>query len=318
MARPALSTAERHVPRAEAVASDKPATFDFVGRMTAVIAILPVAYEAARAMLPPGLDLAAQDFMPGKRHPLVLMLGRQSDVRPRLLPLGADYLEAILAVPFVQLRARGAPPPGPFTYCPRLLLDRRLPILVGRLLYRYDKRRALIRMTADSYRIADPARGELLLNAHFRTAEAPVEPAWSGAAMLLDLPVISRAAHGWRYSLADFGLDRALIETLELKLTIHRPFVSGLPVGEFVIAGIEGDTLRAFRIHTSWRLLGPWARRSPQNVPERVCGSPSAANPVCPSQGFRPPAPAHRGWTMPRRKGDMAARQHEEKGWRRS
>ena len=52
----------------------------------------------------------------------------------------------------------------------------------------------------------------------------------------------------------------ALIEPLELKLTIHRPFVSGLPVGEFVIAG---ETARAFRIQTSWRLLGPWAQRSP-------------------------------------------------------
>ena len=54
-------------------------------------------------------------------------------------------------------------------------------------------------MTADSYRIADPARGELLLNAHFRGAEAPVEPSRSDAAMLFDLPVISRAAHGWRF-----------------------------------------------------------------------------------------------------------------------
>ena len=57
-------------------------------------------------MLPAGLELAAQDFMPGKRHPLVLILGQQSDVRPRLLPLGADYLETIVAVPFVQLRER--------------------------------------------------------------------------------------------------------------------------------------------------------------------------------------------------------------------
>ena len=266
MARPALSTTERYVPRADGVANGKPSPFDFVGRMTAVVAILPVAHEAVRAMLPAGLDLAAQDFMPGKRHPLVLILGQQSDVRPRLLPFGADYLETIVAVPFVELRERRMPPRGPFCYCPRLLLDRRLPIVVGRLLYCYDKRRALIRMTADSYRIADPAHGELLLNAHFRTAEAPVEPSWRGAAMLFKLPVISRAAHGWRYSLADFGLDRALIDPLALKLTIRRPFVSGLPVGEFVIAGIEGDILRAFRIHTSWRLRGPWARRSPPRV----------------------------------------------------
>jgi hypothetical protein len=115
-------------------------------------------------------------------------------------------------------------------------------------------------MAADSYRIAEPTRGEPLLDAHFRTAAAPVEPSRRAAAMLFDLPVISRAAHGWRYSVVDFGLAHALIEPLELKLTIHQAFVSGLPVGEFVIAGIEGEISRAFRLHTSWRLLGPWAR----------------------------------------------------------
>jgi hypothetical protein len=262
MARPAFSAPDRHLLRPDAAASTKPSPFDFVGRLTAVVAILPVAHEAARAMLPAGLELAAQDLMPGKRHPLVLILGRQSDVRPRLLPLGADYLEAILALPFVQLGGPGERPRGPVCYCPRLFLDRRLPIAVGRLLYGYDKRRALIRMTANDYRIADPAHGELL-SARFRAAAAPVEPLRRAAAMLFQLPVISRAAQGWRFSFADFGLDQALIEPIELKLTIHRPFVSGLPVGEFVIAGIAGETSRAFRIQTSWRLLGPWAQRSP-------------------------------------------------------
>ena len=263
----ALSTPERRLPRPDGIASGKPSPFDFNGRLTAVVAILPMTHEAARAMLPAGLDLAAQDVVPGDRHPLVLILGRQSDVRPGLLPLGADYLEAILAVPFVQLREHGARPRGPLCYCPRLLLDRRLPIAVGRLLYHYDKRRALIRMTAHGYRIADPARGELLLDAQFRAAAAPVEPSRRDAAMLFRLPVISRAAHGWRLSLADVRLDRALIAALELKLTIHRAFVSGLPVGEFDIARI--DASRAFRLNTRWRLLGPWARRSlPKLAPD--------------------------------------------------
>jgi hypothetical protein len=259
MARAVFSTPGRHLPRPNAAAS-KPSTFDFIGRMSAVVAVLSLTPDAARAMLPPGLELAAQDLMPGDRHPLVLILGRQSDVRPRLLPFGGEYLEAIIAVPFVQLGGSGERPRGPFCYCPRLLLDRRLPIAIGRLLYGYDKRRALIRITAEGYRIADPAHGELLLDARFRTAEASVEPLHPAAAMLFQLPVISRAAQGWRFSVADFGLDRALIEPLELKLTIHRPFVSGLPFGEFVIAG---ETARAFRIQTSWRLLGPWAQRCP-------------------------------------------------------
>ena len=105
-----------------------------------------------------------------------------------------------------------------------------------------------------------PGSGDELLDAQFRTTGASVERSRHAADMLFQLPVISRAAQGWRFSFADFGLDRALIEPLELKLTIHRPFVSGLPVGEFVVAG---ETARAFRFQTSWRLLGPWAQRSP-------------------------------------------------------
>ena len=257
----AASTSERDVRRRAGAAAGKWSPFDFVGRMTAIVAILPVPREAAQAMLPAGLGLAAQNYTPGDRHPLVLILGQQSDVRPRPLPLGSDYLEFILAVPFVEHRGRARH--GPFCYCPRLYLDRRLPTIVGRLLYGYDKRRATIRMTESSYRIADLAGGEVLLTANFRTTGAAVEPSRSGAVTLFDLPVISQAARGWWYSFADFGLDRAVVQPVELALVIHRPFVSGLPVGEFRIAGVEADAARAFRIRTSWRLAGPWARRSP-------------------------------------------------------
>ena len=241
-------------------AAGKGSPFDFVGRMSAVVAILPVARDAAHAMLPAGLQLAAQAFVPGDRHPIVLILGRQSDVRPSAVPLGAGYLEFILAVPFVE--HRGGEPQGPFCYCPRLFLDRHLPTLAGRLLYGYAKRRATMRMTERSYRIADPAGGELL-SAEFRTSGAALDPAQSGAASLLGLPVISRAANGWWYSRADLGLERAVVQPVELDLVIHRPFVSGLPVGAFTISGVEGAPSRALRIRTSWRLAGPWARRSP-------------------------------------------------------
>jgi hypothetical protein len=228
--------------------------------MTAVVAVLPIARAAARAMLPAGLDLSVQEFMPGDRHPLVLILGEQSDVRPALLPLGARYREFILAVPFVEGRGRGAK--GPFCYAPCLFLDRRVPTLAGRLLYGYEKRLAEIRMTEHSYRIADHRLGELL-QADFRPAGAAVKASPSGISLLFDLPVIARAAGGWRYSLADIGLDRALIQPVELRLEIHRPFVPGLPVGAVAISGLRDDASRAFRIRTSWRLAGPWARSSP-------------------------------------------------------
>jgi Acetoacetate decarboxylase (ADC) len=260
MARPAAQS-EGDVSRPVSTGAGTRSPFDFVGRMTAVVAILPVSHEAAQAMLPAGLHLAVQEFTPGERHPLVLIMGQQSGVRPSLLPLGARYLEFILVLPFVEHRGYG--PRGPFCYCPRLFLDRHLPTLAGRLLYGYDKRLAAIRMTEHSYRIADPRRGELLLQAEFQTTGAAVEPSRSGVMSLFQLPVISEAARGWRYSCADFGLDRALIQPVELHLEILRPFVSGLPLGAFTMSGAGGEASRAFRIRTSWRLAGPWALRSP-------------------------------------------------------
>jgi Acetoacetate decarboxylase (ADC) len=256
-----VSTFEGDVVRSARPSAGKWSPFGFVGRMTAIGAILPVSRAAARAMLPAGLDLATQDVVPGDRHPLVLILGQQSNVRPSPLPFGADYLEFILAVPFVEHGGDGSH--RPLCYCPRLYLDRSLPIVVGRLLYGYDKRRAVIRMTADSYHIAEPGSAEPLLEAHFRTTGAAVEPSRSSAAGVFDLPVIAQAPRGWRYSFAHFGLDRAVMQPVELDLVIHRPFVPGLPVGAFAISGVEGDASRAFRIRTSWRLAGPWARRSP-------------------------------------------------------
>jgi Acetoacetate decarboxylase (ADC) len=171
MARPAPARPARYTQRPAAVIESRSSSpFDFVGHMTATVAILPVAHDAARTMLPPGLDLAAQDVMRGDRHPLVLILGRQRGVRSRLLPFGADYLEFILAVPFVEHRAGRERFAGPYCYPARLYLDRGLPTLAGRLLYAYAKRRAAIRMTAGSYRVAELAGGAPMLEARYWTA----------------------------------------------------------------------------------------------------------------------------------------------------
>jgi hypothetical protein len=262
MARPATALSGPDGPGSARHPASKASPFDFVGQMTAVVAILPVAQEAVRAMLPPGLDLAPQDVMRGDRHPIVLILGRQSGVRSRLLPFGADYLEFILALPFVERREDRGGAAGPFCYPARLYLDRDLPTVAGRLLYAYDKRRAGIRITADSYRIADPIGGEPLLEAQYRIAGPAIEPS-PIALTLLDQPVISQSRGGWRYSVADLGLDRAVLQPVELGLSIRRAFVPGLPVGDFRPHGLDGDHGAAFRIRTHWRLAGPWARRSP-------------------------------------------------------
>jgi hypothetical protein len=86
--------------------------------------------------------------------------------------------------------------------------------------------------------------------------------------------VISRRAHGaWRYSVADFMLDRAEVRPIGMNLVIERPFVPGLPVGAFALDGEGGHALR---LRTSWRLTGPFARRSPP-LPAGAGQSPAEA-----------------------------------------
>jgi hypothetical protein len=117
----------------------KASRLDFVGDLAAAIALIAVPAPSAHAMLPKGLRLAPQSLTSGDQHPLLLVLGRQRNVRLALFSTGTDYLEFILAVPFVEHARQGRHPRGPFGYLPRLFLDRRMPILAGRLLFAYDK-----------------------------------------------------------------------------------------------------------------------------------------------------------------------------------
>jgi Acetoacetate decarboxylase (ADC) len=239
----------------------KGSRFDFVGDLDAAIALVEIPADSARAMLPDGLRLAPQRVTLGNRHPLLLMLGRQQNVRLALFSTGTDYLEFILAVPFVEHDRQGRHPRGPFGYLPCLFLDRRLPIVAGRLLLAYDKRRAAISATDESYRVARAHTEEPLVSARFRAVAGWSSRLPQPIADILQLPVVSRRARGtWRYSVADFALDRAEIRPIGMDLAIERPFVPGLPVGSFAL---DAECGHALRLRTSWRLTGPFARRSP-------------------------------------------------------
>jgi hypothetical protein len=237
---------------------------DLVGDLNAAIVLATVARDDASAMLPQGLRLAAPS--PGDRHPLLLVLGRQRNVRFAFSPFGIDYCEFILAVPFVEHVRSGAEPAGRFTYLPCLLLDRWLPTIVGRLLLAYAKRQVAIAATEASYRITSLSTGEPLLSARFRPASPAIDELLPAALReIMQLAVISRRARGaWRYSVAQFAPDRAQIAPLELDLAIERPFVPGLPTGSLPFDGGSGA---AFRLRTSWRLSGPVARRRPPPHP---------------------------------------------------
>jgi hypothetical protein len=253
----------------------KTSHLDFVGDLDAALALIAVPADRARVMLPKGLRLAPQNVTSGNQHPLLMMLGRQQNVRLALFSTGTNYLEFILAVPFVEHDRPDRHPRGPFGYLPCLFLDRRLPIVAGRLLLAYDKRRAAISAADQSYRIASARTGEPLVSARFRTTGGSSDRRPSPAiAEILRLPVISRRARGaWRYSVADFALDRAEVESIAMELAIERSFVPGLPVGALALDAEVGHTVR---LRTSWRLTGPFARRSPP-LPAGAGQSPAEA-----------------------------------------
>jgi hypothetical protein len=245
-----------------ATAGARTSGLDFIGDLDAALALVAVPAETARAMLPEGLRLAPQRLTPATQHPLLFVLGRQRKVRLALFSFGLDYLESILVVPFVEHARPERRPRGPFGWLPCLLLDRPLPVLAGRLLLAYAKQRAVIEATDDSYRIACARTGAPLLSARFSAAGASFSGCPRPLAEILRLPVISRRARGaWRYSVAGLDLERAEVRPIAIDLTIERPLVPGLPTGAF---RLEAEAGRALRLRTSWRLTGPWARRSPR------------------------------------------------------
>jgi hypothetical protein len=271
IAAPAPGTSGRHPDRQAdpaaailAPIAHRTSRFDLVGDLDAAIVLAALARDDASTMLPAGLRLAAPSQ--GDRHPLLFVLGRQRNVRFAFSRFGIDYCEFILAVPFVEHVRSGAQPAGRFTYLPCLLLDRWLPTIAGRLLLAYEKRHATIAATDLDYRITSLSTGEPLLSARFRPASQAIDELPPAALReIMQLPLISRRARGaWRYSVAQFALDRAQIAPLELDLVIERPFVPGLPTGPLAFDGASGS---AFRLRTSWRLSGPLARRSPPRAP---------------------------------------------------
>src|SRR4051794_711765 len=110
------------------------------GHYSASIVCLTLDVEAARAMLPVGLEPAPQTMTSPGTHPVLLLFGNHRDVRTFFLPfVGLRYHEAIVAVPFVRRPGDDALGIGPFAYMPVLELDHWLAVVLG-WFYAYNKR----------------------------------------------------------------------------------------------------------------------------------------------------------------------------------
>ena len=238
------------------------------GRLDGVALILDLPADPLAALLPQGLELLPQSVVAAGRHPLVLLFGEQREVGPDLLPFGLNYLEFALALPFVQPRDG---PQGPFCHLPILLLDRRLPTVLGRWLYGFAKRRAACQRSEGSFVIARLEDGAALLSARFAAtgamARADELEGFRDVRCLFEQALISQGRGGrWRYARFDFDLARAALQPVAAEVVFHRAIVPGLPLGPDPILAPGPGARAAFRVATSWTLThtGPDdARRQP-------------------------------------------------------
>ncbi len=228
-------------------------------------ALFALPTHIVQGMLEPGLTLAPQDLTPAGQHPVLLLFGWQSDVRPNRMPFGGGrYMEFIVSVPFVK----HAHPrldkdcPGPFIYMPRLYLDQLFPTLLGIWGYGYNKKLATIQADQNDYTVYRRSTQNALISASYqatgKTGSETDFPHFSLTRKPYALPLISRTRFGqWHYSFYDFALGQALIQPIEMTIKVYSPEVGGLPPGTYTVPSIQKQGLGAFFITTDATISNP-------------------------------------------------------------
>jgi hypothetical protein len=229
-----------------------------LGNYASFFALLPRPAGDARSLLPRGLGLAPQELTPEGEHPVVLMLGRHTHVRPSVLPVrGASYFELLTAVPFVTREGV----PSPLVYMPRLYLNSWLFVVLG-WLYGYPKRRARIRADAKDYAVRTLLGGSPLVHGRFepRGPAGPLSdyPWFERVRPVFEQPFVGKIPFGpFLCSIMRFDLARAVLTPVDAVLRIERPFLRGLLTGEHRLGGIDQGWRGAFHIEMPWTLSLP-------------------------------------------------------------
>lgn len=103
------------------------------GQFNAWVSVTSAPASSVQALLPTNCSLATQDVAPEGEHPLVIIAGRQLNVRSRLSnSFQLSYLESGIMIPWVN--CIDIKHPSMSLFRATLFLDRDLPIFLGRLL----------------------------------------------------------------------------------------------------------------------------------------------------------------------------------------
>jgi hypothetical protein len=232
------------------------------GHLDVTTVLLAPPRDVVRAALPPALQPAAQTLTPAGTHPLMLMFGHHSHVRPWFRPpgAGASYHEWIVVFPFV-VRASDRPSAPAWSYMARLDLDSLWYVLLG-WIYGYPKLLSRIRTTRTTYDVASlGGRGVVSMTSERLGTPGPLSdiPGASSMAPAFDLPFIQQLGPlPWLASRMWFELSSATGQPARARFSVDAGAAPGLqalaadagPIG----VGLPG----ALHLSCDWMLSRPY------------------------------------------------------------
>jgi hypothetical protein len=245
------------------------------GHLDVTVAIIAPPSAEVRAWLPRGLTLAPQTMTPAGAHPVMLMFGQHSHVRPWFRPpsTGGSYGEWIVATPFVEWTA-GDARVSSWAYMSRLFLNSPWFVVLG-WLYAYPKVLARVSVPSDGYAVRTLLGAQPRVDMQWQSAGPAVPwtdfPGASRLAPCFEQPFISRFAPlPWLGSRMWFDLERASVQPVRAHIDLQTGCAPGLPAMTVDAGSIIDGVPGAFRLSCDWSLSRPYlASRLPGALGER-------------------------------------------------
>lgn len=229
-----------------------------VGHYLCTIVVLPLNVTMVQSWLPDELELAPQSITPPGTHPVNILFGDERDVHINIFPFfHIDYMEFAFVVPFVQWKHTKNAYRGPFLFTPLLFLNKELPILAGKILYGYPKRKAVITSIDEHYRVVE--KGNLIISGDFQTtAQHPAQTEFDTLNSLLQQPNISQSILGpFVCAVFDWNLTPVKITARQADVDIVAGLLPNQPELKQQVSGFDFSQGAAYFLDTVWTLTMP-------------------------------------------------------------
>jgi hypothetical protein len=223
-------------------------------------AILALPDSDVQTMLTVDCALAPQNVTPAGTHPVILMLGDETNALVPWLPFIApfQYREATLVVPWV---VDVSSPDVTMAEPTRIWLNRFGPWLGGRT-FGFRKRLARIEESVD-YSVRSFFADKPVLSAHYGTPGragkpssfpnyAPIEPIFSQLLLLRMFCIFPLISIDMHWAMAD-----ATMQALPMDLEVYPDADPGIPPGSYRVESIEQQAIGGFRLTVPWQMSWP-------------------------------------------------------------